>query len=927
MFKKVLPDRQSKDAPMKENDDSSAVSITQASTPGRTSPSAWFGNLESGLQSAACSVMDLDTSWIDQREAYEIMTAHLYKIAKSKNWFSENPAVASGVALRLAKNQYTLCPAGDSRLEDFYRSVTILNCEVAIKITSPVVSAITSRLAPGTFQVPLTASQHVQVVETIADVAGARRAQNACFVRQENALIAWCDHVDQLEASAQQLEERMIAFVWKSAGPTSAAKKQDVTLQTWSLQQRTHSMSQLGHLSGASTPSLAYSSPFTDAQAARGDATPTLAQMFEAEADIEKAQPAYQERHSNLQAPLTNGLTAGLDIALCLLLVRNLFQESLMDGNWSRMVIGLAAIPMFPVILFFCGNVFTVVLQVIGPVRQLTQNSRYFSGVAPERMTGQLPHITIQMPVYKESLEGVLAPTIESLKKAISTYELQGGTASIVVSEDGMQLLSEAEQATRREYYDRHDVGWVARPPHGKDGYIRKGRFKKASNLNFTCRVSLRVEQMMKEQRPADLSQWTEADETQLYQACLPIATKELHPMAQSEGNVRIGDLILMIDSDTRVPEDCFLDAASEMSQCPDVGVLQHCSGVMLVSDSYFERGIGFFTRLVNFSISYVVASGDIAPFMGHNAFLRWSAVQEASFVDPDDGIEKVWSESHVSEDFDMALRLLMKGYITRWATYSNNGFEEGVSLTCDDELNRWQKYAFGCSELIFNKLWQWPFKSPFTPLFRRFLFVKGVPIHYKFAACSYIFSYYAIGISLPTTFALYLVEGWFFPVLDPVFLTPFKIWVAVMFVFSVGNNMAQCICRFRAKQGGLVELAKEHLVWMPFMLTFFGGMSYHVLTALISHPLGINMTWGATVKDLEDSNFFLEVPAILKRFWRPLILCLLMLVGVGVLSSDLLPLEWQIKSFFTFWPLILCAACHVLYPIVLNPALLRFSF
>lgn len=66
--------------------------------------------------------------------------------------------------------------------------------------------------------------------------------------------------------------------------------------------------------------------------------------------------------------------------------------------------------------------------------------------------------------------------------------------------------------------------------------------------------------------------------------------------------------------------------------------------------------------------------------------------------VDPDDGVSKIWSEDHVSEDFQIAVTLQIKGYIVRWATYSGGDFEEGVSLTCDDELNRWQKYAFGCS-------------------------------------------------------------------------------------------------------------------------------------------------------------------------------------------------------------------------------------
>lgn len=35
-------------------------------------------------------------------------------------------------------------------------------------------------------------------------------------------------------------------------------------------------------------------------------------------------------------------------------------------------------------------------------------------------------------------------------------------------------------------------------------------------------------------------------------------------------------------------------------------------------------------------------------------------------FTDPADGKQKIWSESNVSEDFDMALRLMLKGYIVR---------------------------------------------------------------------------------------------------------------------------------------------------------------------------------------------------------------------------------------------------------------------
>jgi hypothetical protein len=47
-----------------------------------------------------------------------------------------------------------------------------------------------------------------------------------------------------------------------------------------------------------------------------------------------------------------------------------------------------------------------------------------------------------------------------------------------------------------------------------------------------------------------------------------------------------------------------------------------------------------------------------VAPFVGHNAFLRWSALQECAEVDDYDGEKRVWSERHVSEDFQVALNL-----------------------------------------------------------------------------------------------------------------------------------------------------------------------------------------------------------------------------------------------------------------------------
>ena len=72
----------------------------------------------------------------------------------------------------------------------------------------------------------------------------------------------------------------------------------------------------------------------------------------------------------------------------------------------------------------------------------MNENSRYYSGKAPKRthrdtFWAPLPHATGQMPVYKEGLRTVIEPTVRSLKQAISTYELQGGSANIFINDDG----------------------------------------------------------------------------------------------------------------------------------------------------------------------------------------------------------------------------------------------------------------------------------------------------------------------------------------------------------------------------------------------------------------------------------------------------------------------------------------------------------
>lgn len=565
--------------------------------------------------------------------------------------------------------------------------------------------------------------------------------------------------------------------------------------------------------------------------------------------------------------------------------------------------------------------------QILGPSKQMQENSKYYSGIAPRRLPrGNLPHVTIQCPVYKEGLYSVIDPTIRSLKVAISTYEKQGGTANIFVNDDGMQLIPEKDAEERRNYYEEHRIGWVARPKHNSktaDGgiFLRAGKFKKASNMNYAMAVSSRIEDKLAAIQRGPM--WTQEAEAKAYQKCLEEVKVEDQGKTWAEGNVRIGDYILLIDSDTRVPQDCFLDAVSEMESSPQVAILQYSSGVMNVTDSFFEMGITFFTNLIYTAIRYAVANGDVAPFVGHNAILRWQALQDISYMK--DGVEMFWSESTVSEDFDMALRLQCEGYLVRLGAYTGAGFKEGVSLTVYDELARWEKYAYGCNELIFHPLKDWIFKGPFTPLFRKFI-GSNMPLPSKVTIMAYIGTYYAIGSAWLLTVANYFLVGWFNGYLDHYYVDSFKIYFAIVIVFNCLGNVALALLRYRLDEQNLVRGLITNFKWILLLTIFLGGISVHVSQALLCHMFSIDMSWGATSKEVENTSFFEEIPKLIKRFKYMFLWCFACAGGMIYLAVGA-PYGWRIAFFTAIWPLATVIVSHFLLPIALNPSLMLFTW
>ena len=111
------------------------------------------------------------------------------------------------------------------------------------------------------------------------------------------------------------------------------------------------------------------------------------------------------------------------------------------------------------------------------------------------------------------------------------------------MNDDGLQLISEEERQDRIDFYADHSIGWVARPRQGENGFLRRGKFKKASNMNFALMISCKVEEKLELiDRP---STWSQSDEAMAYAKALNEVLEE-DGRAWADGNVRIGDYILI---------------------------------------------------------------------------------------------------------------------------------------------------------------------------------------------------------------------------------------------------------------------------------------------------------------------------------------------------------------------------------------------
>jgi hypothetical protein len=632
--------------------------------------------------------------------------------------------------------------------------------------------------------------------------------------------------------------------------------------------------------------------------------------------------------HTNIRSWLTI-VTCTLIVGGTGVLVYDLVQKVVYEYNepWAFFV--LAFVCIMPFMISFAvhtivGNIFTMIY----PINVLARNTQYYSAyrsvmsdiralrdldlecqvrspsqhmsmhasfvrhlrydsISPQQTCNVVPTsshsllpVVIHMPVYKESLSQVIHQSCKYLVMACEYYKRQGGACKIIISDDGMQLLDPTKRQRRIDYYNSIGIGWVARPPQD-----RVGIFKKASNMNYTYKMGAIVK-----------------DNATLPADC----------MCGGDFTIEDNALILLIDADTVVPETCIADTVWEFMETPDLPYTQHFTMPFVIPEkekwNYWLGMITYLTEKIYFmGIAYSTALGGACPIVGHNVFIRFSALKEVGY----------WSENAVSEDFDFFLKLARGGRFGRFVMYTGSEFREGVSLTFVDEIVKFKKFKYGACELFFEPFSRWLCRGPFRSSFYSVMASK-MSWHDKLNVIFYLSTYFAMS----SAFYFMVAEGalsiWYPELHERYLVTSVDVMLVCVAVFAGTSTLSQIIFDIKAAKyphgTSLLIILWDEIKWIPFISIFFSGLLFHMTCTAFRYFVGMPVSWGATVKEKQKTkNFIMAIWQNIRMFW------VMYVIMTSILAAYAYFVATQQIPWHRSWAVFYYCSAHIMTPILFD--------
>lgn len=560
----------------------------------------------------------------------------------------------------------------------------------------------------------------------------------------------------------------------------------------------------------------------------------------------------------------------------------------------------LIPIGMF-ILLFPLTSAINSFFNIFGNVNFLTKNSKYFCCIKKESKSLVLPTITIQIPVYNEDFDTVLLPTFESVIIAKNEYIQKGGSCNILINDDGIQVVSNDEALKRINYYHKNNFGYIARPKEN-----RTGKFKKASNMNYCINVSKYYKKIINDGN---------------YISIEGIRRKinKKYPDIIYDGNVIFGDLILLLDSDSRIPVNCLYDNAQLFVIHKDLGYVQNMTTPLNITNNYWEKFICHFTNIIyKYGILYATAGGDAPPLVGHNAFIKYEALEKIHKINK----RKPWSEEHVSEDFVFSMMLLSNNYNGKYTTICGLDFLEGVSLNYIDEVLKFKKYAYGSSEMIFNPIPDMYNMGVFNSVITTYYNAQNIPSNSKFMLIAYLGTYFAIGLGIIMVWLNYLIIG-FFPQINFLMTTGVDVIVQSGILFSLLVPIGSSLSQYKVIKKGFFKILWNNVKFSFFYILFFSSLNYQIFTSIYGHLFkSKKVGWSTTNKNITNSGRIGELVKTINFFKNQFIF---FIISIGlVLTNYFITSPIQITEIYAVLPILLMSICHIIPPFVLNPTLFK---
>jgi hypothetical protein len=322
-------------------------------------------------------------------------------------------------------------------------------------------------------------------------------------------------------------------------------------------------------------------------------------------------------------------------------------------------------------------------------------NTLFFANVQRRvRDRAEYLPVTISLAVYTESNEVIFA-TIKRAQRAVAEYRrVTGRPANLVVSDDGLgkwlggsvtaQAIAQAEgpAAERLAFYRRERISFVARPMAG-----RRGKFKKASNLNYTNDVA-----WLRRRGAAG------SDLADLFGPGGPFEG------GYAEGDIVIHDLICVLDKDSGMEPGVLAATTPEFAADPELGFTQHMTAASNPDENYFTWLQARFTAMIyRVALTNKALQGLQVHLMGHSLFVR------RGFLEAIGG----WPEDRVSEDYATALDGYDNGWHGKLIAFPGLDFTEQVCASFTEETGKQSRYCYGMGEVTLtrHRHLPWPMK------------------------------------------------------------------------------------------------------------------------------------------------------------------------------------------------------------------------